>query len=614
MSGICVYFRRDGSPVDDDALERMMEAAHHRGPDGARQWKHECVGLGHLQMCTTPESEYERQPTFDEETAVCLAFDGRVDNRDELIEQLSLSTFETVPITDSILVLRAYSRWGADCVERLVGDFAFALWDQRARRLLCARDAIGVRPLYYVLTPRFFAAASGLPELFTCGGVSKAINEAMVGEYLSVGIHSQGETLYRDVQRLPPGHLMSVDTNGICISRYWKPERIDELRLSDDEYAERFRFLFRQAVLACSRSNRALAADLSGGLDSSSVVCMLAALERDGVLQQQFETFTLTFPGLGCDETDYAGAVVQRWGCEWTHVPLEPAPMVDYHERARRYQDFPGYPNGTSEIALQQLGRNNIRVSLRGVGADEWLGGASDFDRSFDLARQLQLAAALKEFGEVTPDRLAKSVSRLGSQLLRGIKFDRPRCFIRRRRLPPWIKRDFERRIGLVSRQVADPIVVQGWGLSRHARLLRGTSAWRAHALELEERVAATEGVEFRHPFLDRRLVEFMLALPEQQCRVGRTGKVILRTAMADLLPDVVRLRQTKADFSHLFRRTLMSAPVRRWFDQQSVARSEWVDAELARVQFEFYCQESVPESMWSLWMLYGIDIWAELA
>ena len=182
MSGILAFLALDGETVPDGAFEAMMDVARHLGPDGAAVWRSGNVALGHLKLSSIPECESQRQPAHATGGSVHLTLDGRIDNRDELLESLGVSK-PKAPITDVELVLAAYAHWDLDCVQHLVGDFALAIWDEHRKRLFCARDPLGVRPLFYSETAKAFVAASGMRELLALGPVSRDINEGMVGEY-----------------------------------------------------------------------------------------------------------------------------------------------------------------------------------------------------------------------------------------------------------------------------------------------------------------------------------------------------------------------------------------------------------------------------------------------
>ena len=383
------------------------------------------------------------------------------------------------------------------------------------------------------------------------------------------------------------------------------------MSLSNARYAELFYEVFREAVRCRTRSRGPIAVDLSGGLDSSSVVGLLAQLRADGVLEQEFEAYSLAFPGLACDETRYARAVAERWACPWSPIPVEPAPTVDYVALARESLDFPGYPNGLiglkSRVRAHEQG---VRVWLTGIGGDEWLSGAPGFARFLDSVRA-RSPLSLTRATLVDPRSAIASARFLAGTHLRGARWARSSRQLRLKHIPPWIDRGFARRIDLVDRMVAASSEERDWNWSRRTRLARGLSAWSLHAMEMEVRMYSSLHLEARHPFLDRRLVELAVALPEQQCSRDGVHKAILRDAMVGTLPEAVLARTDKAEFSHLFRNELRSAAVRHvleapWADE----RPDWVLKEPLRRELQGFLTGEAKGNEWPLWMLYGIKTW----
>ena len=211
MSAIVGMLFADGRPVDPGDLERMTAPLAHRGPDGKGTWLGGRVGLGHLLLTTTPESQNERLPL--ERDGLTITADARLDNRDELLRALDISP----AAPDGELILAAYGRWGEACPARLLGDFAFAVWDTRRRILFAARDHFGVKPLYYFCSPGVFAFASELKALLPVPFVPRRLDEERVADYLlSLGEDTES-TFYRDIRRLPPAHTITATGETVTI-------------------------------------------------------------------------------------------------------------------------------------------------------------------------------------------------------------------------------------------------------------------------------------------------------------------------------------------------------------------------------------------------------------
>jgi len=304
MSGIAGIFNFDGRPVDRELLVRMTDALSHRGPDGAGHWLNGSVALGHRMLRTTPEALHEEQPLTDASGQFTIVLDGRVDNRQELRQALAVRGITLRSDTDAELVLTAYICWGEDCPKKILGDFAFAVWDALEQRLLCARDQIGIKPFYYYRDSLSFVFASEMQALFADLAISRRPNVPLIGIFLTNRYSHNEETLYEHVNRLPAGHLLVVEPGTIRQRRYWDIDPAHTIRYrNDNDYAEHFLYLAREAVGCRLRSSSPVAAMLSGGLDSTSVVSIAQCLYQDGTAPfTGFEALSIIFDGFRCDE------------------------------------------------------------------------------------------------------------------------------------------------------------------------------------------------------------------------------------------------------------------------------------------------------------------------
>lgn len=622
MSGIAGIYNLDGRPVDRALLGRMMDRISHRGPDGMGCWIEGPVGLGHLMLHTTPESLHETQPLTDETGTLSLTLDGRVDNREELWVALESAGTMLRTDTDAEMVLRAYQCWGTDCLKEIVGDFALAIWDQRNRQLFCARDILGMKPFYYYTDGRTFLWGSEIRPLFEDPTVRREPNEGMVAEYLASAITDHEETLYRGVLRLPPAHFLLVRPGQLRKEKYWDLDPAREIRYpTDRDYAEHFLLLFKEAVRCRLRSHGPAAVTLSGGLDSSSVVGMAQSLYREGALAYPgFETFSLAFPGLPCDESNYINDVVRMWDIKANVVCPAESDTSCYADQVRRYHDVPDYPNGTMFDPLSALAREKgFRVLLTGLGGDDWLTGSAyhyaDLLRElrlFELRRQARFDSRVS--GIILP---SFPILRLGLWPLlprtarRAIK-----RILGRDGVPPWIGLQFAQRTHVNERIRKDVARPQFSSIAQQDLLDTGTSGWQTHFLEIEDRAASWFGLEERHPFDDRRVIEFALALPEDQRWRGDQPKFILRQAMRGLLPETVRQRVSKADFSHTFVWAFQSQGGERLFDSLTIASLGWVDGAQVRALYQRMAQryargdEGYIHDVWPLWMIFAMELW----
>ena len=622
MSGLVGCFHLNEQPANAALIKRMLERIAHRGPDRSGSWISGPVGMGHVMLQTTPESLHERQPLTDETGMLCLTLDGRVDNREELRDALLAHGLTLRTDTDAELVLRAYQRWGDACPVKILGDFAFVIWDRQASRLICARDILGLKPLYYYTDGQVFLWASEMQALFDSPAVPQTPNEGMIGEYLASALTSNEETLWQGITRLPPAHTLVIESGRTQLRRYWDIDPACAIRYrNDDDYAEHFHEVFQAAVRCRLRSHGPVAADLSGGLDSSSVVGMVQALVRDSsVPDRGFETFSLSFPGRSCDEQPYINIVARQWNLKTNTVIAGNRDSTDYYQCVRQNRDFPLFPNSAMSIPLRELARKkNMRVVLDGSGGDEWLTGS--FYHYADLLQGLQLSALVRQ---ARFDSRVQSVIFPSWPLLRaGLWPLLPsgmrravRRLVRREGIPRWITPEFAQKTRLRERLSCEPAHRHCLSFAQedmHHMLLNGLLIQNNEA---NEQSNARLDVEVRAPFLDRRLVELAFALPEDQRWRNDQPKYILRRAMRTLLPDMIRTRATKADFSHVFAQALQADNVHRIFERLMTEKLGWVHGDRVRAMYSqmihLYARGDgrYIQNTWPLWMIYGIELW----
>jgi asparagine synthase (glutamine-hydrolysing) len=269
MSGIAGVWHLDGRPAVAADLDCMLDRLAHRGPDGTQRAVRGPLAMGHRLLRTAPDDGAAFAQALG---GLLITADLRLDNRSELTTELGWR-HESHAVPDARLVLAAYERWGERCVEHLLGDFAFALWDERQGQLFCARDHLGVRPFYYYHGPgRLFAFASEIKGLLALGDVPPPrLNEVRVADYLVRVFDDKAGTFYENVLRLPPAHTLVLSRDGIRLREYWRLDPTREIRLANDAaYAEAFRDIFTEAVRCRVRGVNPPPGFLrSGGIDSS---------------------------------------------------------------------------------------------------------------------------------------------------------------------------------------------------------------------------------------------------------------------------------------------------------------------------------------------------------
>ena len=524
---------------------------------------------------------------------LALAADARLDDRDGLCASLAIPVAERRRLGDEQLILRAWLRWGEDCPRQLLGDYAFALWDARRRLLFCARDHAGARPFYYALPKDGFVFASAVEAVLAAPDVGDALDEGAVATYLASPHCSDARTFFAAVRKLPPGHGLCVEwtsaANGATrrqtrLARHWRPEQVPAARpAADDEYAEQFRDLLTQAVRDRLRGceANAVGTHLSGGLDSSSIA-VVAARE----LRRQGRSPPLAFSWLPRPATppkpehapEYAliDAVCAQERIEVIHGAPSAEDVLDV---LLADGALPGiHVHLNEEVAQRHAATRGVRVLLSGWGGDECISfsGRGHWQRLLLRGRWRQLAAewraqdasALRFLAHVTLPLLHPALV----PSLAGWHRGRP---IRRRSL---IDAAFARRAKPLGVREKRAIGVRETQL----RLLR-----TGHLAERIEGWAASggaRGIEYRYPLLDRRLLEFALALPPEQFRRGRWGRWLFRHGCRTLLPPEVCWNRTKADpaRSEPFLDAFVDAfpAIRQRFAERAPARARYVAVE----------------------------------
>lgn len=574
MSGIVGIFNFDGRPVGCGELREMNAILSHRGPDGSRLWCDGTVGLGHQMLHTTPQSLREVLPLVNRSANLAITADARIDNREELIVLLDLNHRSSAEITDSQIILAAYEKWGDHSPERLLGSFAFAVWDGRQRSLFCARDHMGTKPFYYYRSEATFIFGSEIKAVLSRPDVPHKLNEVRVAEYLASVFDDKTITFYAGIVRLAPGHSLNLSSDRVHLQSYWSLDPSRELRLGSDEaYAEAFREIFIKAVVSSARSAFPAASCLSGGLDSSAVSCVAQKmLDQNG--GSPLRTLSIVFDEVTqCDERPFIDKVLARGGFEAHYVggdrigPLENISSMLWH------QDEPFYAPGLfSTWELFRAARDQgVRVLLDGHDGDGTVShGHGRLNELAQAGQWIALTVEANGLSKVYGSSLGgilwsylrhyklDPLIANSSALSRIQHFSQALCQrVRRDNAPSdhldWkslVSPDFARRIDLAERcRTWAAVRPRGVECEREMHYRTVVAGLQPFALEVFDKAAAAFSIDIRHPFWDKRLVEFCLSLPAEQKLSGGWSRVILRRALGGFLPREIQWRIPKTDF-----------------------------------------------------------------
>lgn len=635
MSAIVGLHYADDRRVNRADLNRMVSTLKHRGPDGSGLWSQGPVGLGHLMLWTTPESCQERLPLADAGGDLVITASARLDNRDDLARLFDINNHDLSEITDSQLILMAYERWSESCPNKLLGDFAFAVWDSRKQALFCARDHFGVKPFYYSSSMGMFAFATEIKALLVLAEVPHRLNEVRVGDFL-VGFEDPASTFYRDILRLPPAHCVTVTSEGVRLRPYWQLDASRDLRMrSEEEYAEALRELFTQAVRCRLRSVFPVGSMLSGGLDSSSITCVARRLlPQDGT--HRLHAFSGVFDQVAeCDERHFQNAVLALGSVEPVSLQADKiGPFFDL-DRVLWHQDEPiSAGNLRIDWGLYQLAKDRgVRVILDGFDGDSTLSHGDGYllelacaGRWLALANEARAyALKLKEpwvnvlWAWVWLYGLDPMIA--GSRMLRRLRQSWRRNVQRVNRRsspslsgPTWkrlLRPEFVERISMMERLQSEP---GGARTEREIHYRRLTSAGMPYTLETLDKAAAAFSVELRFPFWDKRLVEFCLAVPPWHKLNKGWNRMVMRRAMAGILPREVQWRASKTDMHPGFEyglRTFESARLEQIILNDGRAIEDYLDMPLLKeVFYRFVASEATVDEVNTMWKAVSLGLW----
>ncbi|MFQ5408083.1 MAG: asparagine synthase (glutamine-hydrolyzing) [Anaerolineales bacterium] len=581
MCGITGIWNLDGAAVDLAALERMTTALRHRGPDdegyllvnvrkqtafpargreshpalqvpelGASAPGHD-LAFGHRRLAIIDLSPAGHGPMCYADGGLWITYNGEVYNYRELRAELAGQGYAFRTETDTEVVLAAYRAWGVECLQRFNGMFAFALWDRAARQLFCARDRLGVKPFYYRRDGSAFAFASE-PQALTHYRAAPPNGNAIYDYLAWADLDHNHETFFEGVRQLPPGHFALVELDNFALRRWWHPPEEAGDALSEADAVAEFGALLEDAVRLRLRTDVPLGSCLSGGLDSSSVVALLADAMRAGAVSEAVtgprqKTFTAYF-NAAFDERPYAAQVCEATGAESYQISPSAA---EFWEALPALVAAQGEPVAGATVfsqwAVMRLARQTgVTVLLDGQAADELLGGYDNYAALYqaELWRAGRAAAALAQAHR--GDRL---LSEVGRALYYAAAPGAVQAALRRRRdraafaalAPDFAARNAHRRWPAQA------------GLRRRTlnhRLRADTLQFSLpKLLRYEDRNSMAFSLEARVPFTDYRLVEFALRLPaEFKFRAG-WSKWVLRAATVGRVPDAVRWRRDKVGF-----------------------------------------------------------------
>lgn len=544
-----VYYRyQTVSPL---LMPSVTHSVNYWNADKLGYWSDKHIGLGSLLLINTPEAINEQQP-FHCQHLVTVA-DMRLDNRDELCKLLKLNT----STTDCEILTLSYLKWHERCTDYLLGDFAFAIWNTKTNTLFCARDHMGVKPLYYVNNEHLFAFGSELNSLLKMPSIKSIFDDLEIARFLTIDVLMSGEytenTLYKNIKRLTPAHQIHVDHQGMNKRQYWDLHRKELKYKHELDYVEQYKALFNESVKSRLRSSRAVCCELSGGIDSSSVTAYATKHNHDIIAI----THSAPKDTVYLDESKVAKSL-----CDFCNISKHIIINADDYDLITASQ----HAIKTSSMPLQvtqpvlahgvmkAAQRLNTGVILSGFGGDECVTGHGSFlTEEFALQKQwLNLWRELK-----AKARLSKKLH-FKSFMSVYLKHQYPQ-----------ILRLIKKNVGKHTVSIQDLIINKAFAESTHLpknfeefrslyhfnsireaeyAMLVGRYSWHLRArIENSNLYAQGFKLEYRYPMLDIRLLEFCWNLPSELKRQQGWGRYIARKGLEGMVPKTLQWRQDKA-------------------------------------------------------------------
>jgi asparagine synthase (glutamine-hydrolysing) len=552
-------------------LQRMTDTLRHRGPDGDGYFCGDGVGLGHRRLSIIDVAG-GRQPIENEDGSLVLIHNGEIYNHRELRRRLQARGHRFRTASDSEVILHLYEEFGTGCLDKMAGMWTFALYDKRNRRLMLARDRLGIKPLYYVEADGGVLFASEIKSLLQFGGFDSTLDLRAVHDYLALRYVPGPGGLFRDVRKLPAAHYAVVEEGRLTLTRYWEPAALEQsARRSDDDYLDEFAERFERSISRRLMSEVPLGAYLSAGLDSSTIVGAMARLTS-----QPVRTFTVGFD-FEHDELDQAAATARHLGCVHTEIACRAADVELLPQIVWHLDEPIGDPIVIPMFQLARRAKQDVTVVLTGEGADETLAGYL-FHKALLGGTYLAHLPDLVRRGIVTPLVKATPASVL------NLAFQYPAALGARGKLKlldylplaggAHLPAAYRHLISLFDDRDTAWLYTDDFkaalrssaeGAARTNGFGRSTSDAKTPMLDRilalqydswlpediltkQDKMSMAHGIEARVPFLDHELVEFTLGLPPSLKLRRGTSKVILRRYAARLLPPAT-VRRRKMPF-----------------------------------------------------------------
>jgi asparagine synthase (glutamine-hydrolysing) len=539
MCGIAGYLSYKQAQNGTTSIREMTVAIAHRGPDATGFYEDENIALGHNRLSIIDLSECANQPLKDDSGRYIIVFNGEIYNYQEIKHSLKDYPFRTNGDTE--VILAAYLKWGGDCLNRLAGMFAFAIWDKKERHLFIARDRLGVKPLYYYEAPNIFLFASEIKGLLASGMVPKKVNRNAVSEFLQFQSIGYPGTIIDGIRSLEAGSYMVVSDKQVTSHKYWTPWGQGPQFDFTDKVSTKHQIkqLLQQSVERRMVSDVPVAAFLSGGIDSTAVVGLMSSIAKEPV-----NTFTVAFEEKEFDESKYADLISKKFDTRHLQIMLKAENFLADLIPALDAMDTPTGDGVNSFVVCRAIRKNDIKVALSGTGGDELFAGYPIFGQYLKLMRLKNvwkamkplraLSAAMLKRGDTKRDRMHQLLTANSADIASFYPTFRqivaPRLLAECTTLPEAANYSYltENRGDIARFPLLSQVSIAEYLGYTQNTLLKDL-----------DQMSMANSLEVREPFFDHDLIEFVLNIPDEQ-KLPHYPKQLLVESLGDLIPPEI--------------------------------------------------------------------------
>jgi asparagine synthase (glutamine-hydrolysing) len=620
MCGITGIVRRDGAQIDRELLARMNDAIRHRGPDDDGFYFSDGVGLA-MRRLAIIDLKSGRQPIHNADRSAWIVFNGEIYNYRELRKQLEALGHAFYTDSDTEAIIHAYDEYGTDCPKHLRGMFALAIWNERDKSLFLARDRVGKKPLLYAQTSEQLIFGSEFTALLAHPSISRDVNYEAIHHYLSFISVPAPLTAYQAIRKLEPGHWLLWQNGEIKSERYWQIDFSRKIKISEQEAGERASELLRDAVRVRLMSEVPLGAFLSGGIDSSAVVALMAQESSEPV-----KTFSIGFEEQDFSELHHARRVAEHVGAEHHEFIVRPNAMEILPTLVEHYGEPFADSSAIPSYYVSRETRRFVTVALNGDGGDECFAGYERYAAMSLAQRYTKLVPAAVRNGLVANLANALPEFRTRGALGKGKRFLKAASLSPIQRYLRWISAfDENAKLDLYSEDFREQTkdfstvgIIQPWFAKANgagivdASLLTDTMTYLPNDLLVKMDIASmTVSLEARSPFLDHHLMEFAASLPEKLKLRRMTTKYLLKRILKDLVP-AENLSRSKMGFGvpigHWFRGTMQPFLRETVLSEKALGRNLF-QSDRVRQIVDQHVEGSMDHSH-RLWSLLMLELW----